>query len=528
MSAKGEDGISGQFFALDLSKPWTSDTAAWIKLPESGRKDYIGAAMSLDGKTLLTSPGIYASAQRFSFESNTWSSSNTTFRESMYDVTPVTLGTDGTVLLVGGDSWEDGFNKYDIYSFDTDQTVTAQLPPSANDIPFLPGRRDYRVIWSEHLKSAVFYGGFGQGVSAPDIVSLYHPESKQWKGMRTRGFNNKSLSEHCMAITDDGRKLLVYGGRYEQGLSTVFSSDLYILDLVSGFWTEALYNDSKRGSAVCTVSGDYFLLWGGRQAISGPGSIFDEGNSSTPVFIYQISKNAWVSEYDPFAKPSTPNSIVPPAKSSSKLNIGAIVGGVVAAFGVVALGGFFVWRHKRRAQMISPQISSSSSNSRIPIEGKPSSGQDLSSVDDLHSVSSEEKCDLRKCDSEKKSVDSTCRIDMEIDIDEKPLETADQVDVKVDGDEKPSETVGKVNVEVDNDEKLLESTYMIDVEVESDEEILETTDKTNVDVAVDDDEKLSESTSKTDMEIGSDEKPSESKVKMDVEADSDEKHVEST
>ncbi|KAF9970010.1 hypothetical protein BGZ73_007407, partial [Actinomortierella ambigua] len=189
----------GQFFALDLSKSWKSESPAWIPLPEGPIKSHIGAAMSLDGKIFMTFPGIGYAAHRFSFETNTWSLSNATFRESIYDVSPVTLGTDGTVLIAGGSP--NSIHVYDIYSFATDQTVTAQLPATVvAGTPILPGTREYSVAWSEPLKSAVFFGGFGEDVSSIGVVTFYNAEKKAWSVIKTTGANNTMVLEHCVAI----------------------------------------------------------------------------------------------------------------------------------------------------------------------------------------------------------------------------------------------------------------------------------------------------------------------------------------
>ncbi|KAF9154912.1 hypothetical protein DFQ27_001877 [Actinomortierella ambigua] len=387
------EGMSGQFFALDLSKAWRSETPAWIRLPDGPQTEFVGAAISLDGKAFMTSPGADNLSHRFFFENNTWSLSNAPFRESMYDVSPVTLGTDGTVLIVGGSFWNNGSMMYDIYSFDTDQVVTALLPSTISDVPNLPGRRAYKAVWSEYLKSAVFYGGFVREGSHADTVSLYHPESNQWKAMITSGFsNNKALTEHCIAIADDGKRLFVYGGWYGMETVMTLSSDLFILDLVTGVWTKGLFNDSIRGSGACTVAGDYFLLWG------------DVGNASTPVYIYQISKNAWVEEFDPFAKQDDPDSALPSADSKSKPNIGAILGGVAGAIGVVGVVGFLAWKHRRDATRHHGQQDILFSDPEEAVEGKPYTGSGLSSENECKETSSDEKYDPQE-NSSNESID---------------------------------------------------------------------------------------------------------------------------
>ncbi|KAG0227334.1 hypothetical protein BGW42_003016, partial [Actinomortierella wolfii] len=141
------------------------------------------ATISLDGKIFITTPGDRSGSHRFFFENNTWSPSNASFRESLYNVDPVTLGTDGTVLIVGGGRLEnDTASLYDIYSFDKDQTVVKPLPPTgADNSTILPGRQRYRAAWSEPLKSVIFYGGLSGPAAADQYVTVYNTTSKQWK-----------------------------------------------------------------------------------------------------------------------------------------------------------------------------------------------------------------------------------------------------------------------------------------------------------------------------------------------------------
>ncbi|KAF9964423.1 hypothetical protein BGZ73_001872, partial [Actinomortierella ambigua] len=166
----GYTGPMGQFFVLDLSKPWASTSPAWTELPEGPAGGWGGSVMSLDGKIFMTSPGIVAKARRYSFESKTWSASKASFRETIKDLQPVTLGTDGTVLIAGGTATR----TYDIYSFATDMTMTAQLPLIYADIPVNP-----KVVWSEPLKSAILFGGFNTG-SNNITLTLYHAEKQEW------------------------------------------------------------------------------------------------------------------------------------------------------------------------------------------------------------------------------------------------------------------------------------------------------------------------------------------------------------
>ncbi|KAG0221595.1 hypothetical protein BGW42_007500, partial [Actinomortierella wolfii] len=93
-------------------------------------------------------------------------------------------------------------------------------------------------------------------------------------------------------------------------------------------------------------------------------TVYHGNLTSAPVYVYQITKDAWVWEYqpptsslkpDPSTPPissitSTPSSTSPASSSSppeSGLNIGAIVGGAVGAVVVVVAILLFVWRLRK-------------------------------------------------------------------------------------------------------------------------------------------------------------------------------------
>ncbi|KAF9154914.1 hypothetical protein DFQ26_009909, partial [Actinomortierella ambigua] len=171
---------TNQFYALDLSKPWKSESPAWIRLPDAPRKDFAGAAMSSDGKIFMTFPSGIAPAHRFFFENNTWSESKAQFRASTNDVSPVTLGVDSKVLILReSQSNNVTFRSYDIYSFDTDQVMTTEMPfYTVNNTLMMSGPHGFKPAWSNHLKAAVFVGGIPEN----QWVNIYDPKG-QWTYM---------------------------------------------------------------------------------------------------------------------------------------------------------------------------------------------------------------------------------------------------------------------------------------------------------------------------------------------------------
>ncbi|KAF9970404.1 hypothetical protein BGZ73_006879 [Actinomortierella ambigua] len=172
--------------------------------------------------------------------------------------TPVTLGTNGSVLIAGGLQDNPGEIPYEIYSFDLDQSVKPGLSEMRFYLAREMGLTGYGVVWSEYMKRAVYFGGRNRNY---EIITTYDPASETWEAIATFG-HNKNIVNHCMAITDDGKKVLMYGGGIFHNTTTVISSEFFILDLETKVWTELPKGSSARKHAACTVAGDYFLVWG--------------------------------------------------------------------------------------------------------------------------------------------------------------------------------------------------------------------------------------------------------------------------
>ncbi|KAG0250018.1 hypothetical protein DFQ27_009655 [Actinomortierella ambigua] len=365
---------SGQFFVLDLSKQWKSAQPAWSKLKDGPVIPNTGAVVSQDGKILMAMAiGKPTRPQQFIFEQDSWTNSS----EEFYiwnNQSPVMLKTDGSVLFqvgVEGPTVMEQRNITRFYSFESDSTWGAAFPYPTTHFTYLP-RGSHKAVWSDYLESAVFYGGSNMMIRgtepySPDMLKLYHPRSKEWTWKPTKGHNAHYFS-HCVAITDDGKKLFVYGGD-----STEPRDDFAMLDLETLQWSKPVQKGPGRENTVCAVAGDYFLLWGGEVPGNNTSTIYDAGQSSTPVFIYQISTQQWVEDYTPSdfytsplptsSTPSTPSTSStsptssprgendPPGSedgSESTFNAGYLASGAAGALIAIIIGGLFVWKRKRQ------------------------------------------------------------------------------------------------------------------------------------------------------------------------------------
>ncbi|KAF9971213.1 hypothetical protein BGZ73_005896 [Actinomortierella ambigua] len=197
-------------YALDLSKPWKSQTPAWIRISEGpnlyNNRTY--STMSADGKVLMIIPGETTPSWLYFFETGQWNMTNAPFRNSMMDAFPVTLATNNSVLITGGTGKPFSgvsINEYDVYSFVTHTTKTDQLPATVSGGRlFMPNRQHYRAVWSDYLQKAVLYGGESETDETTrwvsDTLDLYDPKTGQWSEMvRTVVFSKIHLTNGCSA-----------------------------------------------------------------------------------------------------------------------------------------------------------------------------------------------------------------------------------------------------------------------------------------------------------------------------------------
>jgi len=88
-------------------------------------------------------------------------------------------------------------------------------------------------------------------------------------------------------IDEDGTKVIIYGGRLENGTIT---GDIWILDTVAQKWAQGVPNQ-QRMYAVCTIAGDQFLVYGGLSA--------DIVAPSQELLIYNYVTGNWTAQYTP-------------------------------------------------------------------------------------------------------------------------------------------------------------------------------------------------------------------------------------
>ncbi|KAG0274066.1 hypothetical protein BGZ95_010134 [Linnemannia exigua] len=270
----------------------------------------------------------------------------------------------GYIYLTGG------------YSDDTRSSVEKyhpDHPEKLDKIPY-PAESSFVARWyvgnvfCKPMNSILYFGGYTFNsalVPEANYITQLNVTSSQFSTFETKGAIPAIRADHCMAINEDGSKVVVYGGV----LTTGITGSIHILDTNTRVWTSGQASEARRYPS-CIFVGDQVLVWGGK--IAGTTSNPAEVIAVDPLLIYSVSQDAWVKSFTPYSgaggattttggggasgvgaeKPASPTGTKTPGQESN--HSAAIIGGVIGAVVVIgALVGFLLWR-KRKQQRDGP------------------------------------------------------------------------------------------------------------------------------------------------------------------------------
>ncbi|KAG0057037.1 hypothetical protein BGZ83_002275 [Gryganskiella cystojenkinii] len=329
---------SNQFISLDLSTSWPASSPAWSILKDGQSTSHltlaaISAASNGGSKGSILAIGgminqglIPTFFSTYDVNSRQWN--NLTSVKPPYNYleghATVTDPNTGLVYIIGGYG-TNAFNTLSVYDPKGTSMVSQQSSPSSTSLT------DVAAVWSSSRNTILTFGGSRappaavQGLGTSDL-NEYDPNSKQWKTMSTSGDVPSARLDHCMASSEDGSKVVLFGGTVD---GNTYFSDIYVLDVASGKWKQGQSASVPRTRMACAFHSYQFVAWGGSSAGSRTTML-----NNVPI-VYSLNQGKWVDNY---------NAAEVPAKS----NTGAIVGGIVAILAIGGAIGFFVIRRKRQ------------------------------------------------------------------------------------------------------------------------------------------------------------------------------------
>ncbi|KAF9122309.1 kelch domain containing 4 [Mortierella sp. 14UC] len=307
---KGTIG-DGQFAVLDLSVPWKGISPAWKKLPNGPKQNGAPVAMNREGTKLINFmiPGNSSAdpfAQIFDIASNTWMPSKIHVASpNRNGLRAITSPDNGYTYIAGGYEADDKMDQMYVYHWDTDELTKIGMGSGA-----MVNTQHYRAVWWTTKKSILYFGGFASGQFARADVNVFDTATEGFTSLQTTGEAPGPRSDMCMAISEDGTKLVVFGGRYYDMWKQWIQNSLYILDLNTMVWTRAQDYATPRTYAACTIADDTFISWGGTDTVT---------TVNSPAIIYDLKRNKYLSQ---FKGPDPDNDIdplmknIPPPKSN--------------------------------------------------------------------------------------------------------------------------------------------------------------------------------------------------------------------
>ncbi|KAF9990290.1 hypothetical protein BGZ75_002604 [Mortierella antarctica] len=249
----GPDNIASrvdQFYALDLSVAWTSDTPAWTRLARRanvpGNVITAGTmAATKDSTTILFFDAL--SVHRYNIKTNDWTSSqNATLVNGFH--AGATTDTDTGL----------------VYGVSAAEHHRSSVVRPARVTEFNPATNTYTVQE---------YAGFPHMAMGGSTV--YSSATK------ASTCTSRPATMHFSAY--GGKKLILAGGQTERG-----SDEVYVFDVTTAEWTKTSSIPLGYYTATCAVSGDSFILWGG-----GHGAIVNDGG---PI-VLDIPSGKWGTKF---------------------------------------------------------------------------------------------------------------------------------------------------------------------------------------------------------------------------------------
>ncbi|KAF9956795.1 Acyl-CoA-binding domain-containing protein 5 [Mortierella alpina] len=294
----GPDNLASrmdQFYALDLTVPWTSDAPAWTRLARRANvpRNVVTAgtmAGTKDGNTVLFFDGL--GVFRYNIKTNDWDLSQNVTVKGFHS--GATTDTD-TGLVYGVSAAVPG-----AFPEGVPAKVTVFDPAtnsfSVQEYDGLPQMAmGGSTIYSSAAKSLYLYES-----ASSNALFKYDITSKAWSAVNATGDIPSPRSAPCFAPAYGGKNLILAGG-----MTTLGADEVHVFDVVTAEWTKVSNIPLGYYSATCAVSGDSFVLWGGAHK-----DVLNED----PI-VLDMSSGKWGTKFTP--GPASLNPVIPVETTSA-------------------------------------------------------------------------------------------------------------------------------------------------------------------------------------------------------------------
>ncbi|KAG0296933.1 hypothetical protein BGZ96_008122 [Linnemannia gamsii] len=148
---------------------------------------------------------------QYNVETDTWKYNSVPVSENLKRIRPVMDPTSGLIYIAG---------QQNMIVLDPRTVSILQQLPIANTT--MPSRSFPGAVYHPGRKSILYLGGFSpEGLfEAKTYVTEYTITTNTWSILATTGVLPTPRADHCMAINEDGSKIIVFGGRIPYGSTT--------------------------------------------------------------------------------------------------------------------------------------------------------------------------------------------------------------------------------------------------------------------------------------------------------------------
>ncbi|KAF8933978.1 hypothetical protein BGZ47_010567 [Haplosporangium gracile] len=300
-----------QFFSLDLTQSWNTSSPPWSEVPIAAgsriptrlRTVFHSISLSRDHKT-LTFWDVYYSppySVNYHLDTNKWEElpALPLQRPLVSKVSKAATDPSSDQVYIPGGAGSS------MLSFDPFSSISSVLamPPGGRATSWNAAS----FVWNNVRQTFLLFGGFDTPGSA--YFYEYKPSSATPWTVLSSGSEPPALAGGCMVSAYNGAKMVVFGGRS----GGTISGALYILDVASMTWSEGLSSQPRTGM-VCSVSGDYFIAWGGVSSDTSDESVL---LPDTPI-VYSLNSGQWTTMFVAKNGTSVPPPLTPaptPTKS---------------------------------------------------------------------------------------------------------------------------------------------------------------------------------------------------------------------
>ncbi|KAK3815177.1 MAG: hypothetical protein J3Q66DRAFT_389059 [Benniella sp.] len=286
----GEDtNHVAQTFVLDLSVSWNTNDPVFRKLQDGSIAVGAACTMANNGEDLfaLSEATVYV----YNVRSDSW----TTFSSDKIPAKEIdgSAAADPETGLVYIPTFDDRFR-----SFDRNNNSVLEVDIRAKTVntiilPTVDVRSFAVAAWSTPLKSmvALQYGIFDPQTFAPSEINSL---KKGWGTIISKDHDQWFGGWECMVPANGGSKMVLLASEYKGYDPVVEYGAIYVFDMVKHTWKRPV--TTTFWSNACAITGDQFIVWGGRN---------DNKTFTNATLVFNVKTEKWVTSYIAPPRPST-------------------------------------------------------------------------------------------------------------------------------------------------------------------------------------------------------------------------------